>query len=799
MKLLHSFLLCFLLLCCWSLSAQNENDDVLSKTYTTFNNIPQEVAYLHLNKSTYIKGEQIAFTAYVLDKLSKNPSAISSNLYVTLENKSGDVLSQQLLGLRNGTASNVIELDSTFTSGSYVIKAYTNWMRNFDAQNHYSEHIRIIDPKLEKVIREEITATDLDIQFLPEGGKFVDEVVNAVGIIAKDNTGHGIGNLKGKIYDRENNFISNFSTNQVGIGRFYLKPSISTNYYATYSYKDEDYKVPLEITIEPLGTVLSCATDSKNLFVNVLLNEATNKQVKNKKYQIAVHNDRGILLSDVIFRKEGKQLFSFDLSTLPSGINVVTLFDDLKEPISERIIFNSVGFEKHAFDDVAVSQTADSIQISFKGKSSKASSLGSISASILPVQTLSYNKHQSIVSQNYLQSYLKGSIENASYYFTDVDGKKRYDLDNLMLTQGWRSYNWFNKFKIKESYHLAENGLTVKATLKSDKNKRLDGFYVDLPNEQSHLILDYDDTKDSFWLENVYVEDQDSLFITDILKNQKFRKPKLNIESYPSEFPVFNTETVALNTKFEEIPQVEAYDFILNQPIEGVQNLDEIVIVTEREEALTRAEELSKGRFGEVKVLTSSDRKMYFMLEDYIRAQSGIRVEGNRDLTFKSRTRDVMAIFIDDAFFGYSIPSRFIFMSEVDYVEINQTGLGTQPGSAFRTSGGAIRIYTGPFRIDDGSKDKKVGVSYTPPLRFTSQKSFYTPKYANYNSDFYLKYGTLDWKAQVTPDDQGNYTIKIKKPLTPFTIYLEGVLNNNQLLSQQITIDSKNLGVSQYP
>jgi hypothetical protein len=802
MKSLYSFLLCFFWLSSLSISAQNENNDTLSTSYKAFNSLPQEVAYLHLNKSTYITGEQIAFTAYVLDKLSKKPSAISSNLYVTLENKSGDVLSQQLLNLRNGAASNIIELDSTFTSGSYTIKAYTNWMRNFDTQNHYSESIRIIDSKLEKVINEDFTVTNLDIQFLPEGGKFVDEVVSSVGIIAKDNTGHGIRNLKGKIYDRENNFISNFSTNHLGIGRFSMRSNASTSYYAAYNYNGKNYNVPIELTVEPLGTVLSCTMDDKNLYVNVFLNTTTRKQLKNRKYQISVHNDSGIYLSDVFFGKEDKKLFSFDLCTLPPGVNVVTLFDNLKEPISERIIFNPVGFERYAFDDVAVSQTTDSIQISFKGKSSKASSIGNISASILPVQTLSYNKHQSIVSQNYLQSYLRGSIENASYYFTDVDVKKRYDLDNLMLTQGWRSYDWFDKFKIKESYYQAENGISIKATLESDKNKRLEGFYLDLPNEQSPLVVNHDGTKDSFWVQNVYVEDNDSLFIAKISKNGRLSKPKLYVRSFPNQFPELESNAPVLEARSDdelELLSNEA-DFILNDPLKGIQNLDAVVVVSEREKALTRAEELSKGRFGEIKVISNEDRRMYFMLEDYMRAQSGVRVIGNLgDLNFSSRTRDTMAIFIDDSFFGYSIPARYLFMSEVDYIEINQTGLGTALGSGFRTSGGAVRIYTGPINLDDNSNRKKLGLAYQPALSFSSEKYFYTPKYANYNSDFYLKYGTLDWKPKVTPDDQGNYTIMIKKPSTPFKIYLEGILNNNTLLSQEITIDSKAMGVSQFP
>ena len=46
--------------------SQNTND--IFETYEEYVDTPREVVYLHLNKSTYIKGENIGFTAYILDK-----------------------------------------------------------------------------------------------------------------------------------------------------------------------------------------------------------------------------------------------------------------------------------------------------------------------------------------------------------------------------------------------------------------------------------------------------------------------------------------------------------------------------------------------------------------------------------------------------------------------------------------------------------------------------------------------------------------------------------------------------------
>ena len=76
-------LIIFLGIC--SINAQDKSK--ISDTYEDYIDAPREVVYLHLNKSTYIKGESIGFTAYVLDKKDKKPSLLTTNLYVSIEDE----------------------------------------------------------------------------------------------------------------------------------------------------------------------------------------------------------------------------------------------------------------------------------------------------------------------------------------------------------------------------------------------------------------------------------------------------------------------------------------------------------------------------------------------------------------------------------------------------------------------------------------------------------------------------------------------------------------------------------------
>src|SRR5690606_18477190 len=95
------------------------------------------------------------------------------------------------------------------------------------------------------------------------------------------------------------------------------------------------------------------------------------------------------------------------------------------------------------------------------------------SVSILPKNTKSYKHHQNSVSALYLQPYLKTPVENASYYFTNIDRKKKYELDNLLITQGWSSYNWTSIFNNppKAIYNF-ETGISFKANLNNSSGSK---------------------------------------------------------------------------------------------------------------------------------------------------------------------------------------------------------------------------------------------------------------------------------------------------------------------------------------
>ncbi|MBT8264018.1 MAG: hypothetical protein KJN75_01645, partial [Muriicola sp.] len=141
--LLHSFL-----------TAQNiEKNETILTAFDTYSELPREVVFVHVNKAVFIKGENIGFKAYVLDKDTKKRSLETKNLYCIISDEKETILKKQLIRIEDGIGNGTIVIDSLFTTGNYTLKAYTNWMRNFSEPNYFEQTISIIDPEKTKEVK----------------------------------------------------------------------------------------------------------------------------------------------------------------------------------------------------------------------------------------------------------------------------------------------------------------------------------------------------------------------------------------------------------------------------------------------------------------------------------------------------------------------------------------------------------------------------------------------------------------------------------------------------------------------
>ena len=166
---------------------------------------------------------------------------------------------------------------------------------------------------------------------------------------------------------------------------------------------------------------------------------------------------------------------SFDISIpkklLPTGVNQITLFDITGRILAERLVF----INNNDFINIEVSQSKESYQpyeeinIEFNvSDNNKIPVQTTLSVAVKDVsKEIFTNYKENILSRLLLSSDIKGYIENIDYYFEKDDAIHRKALDLLLMTQGWKRYN-FEIMSSQDSVnfkHYWENGLDRKSVV----------------------------------------------------------------------------------------------------------------------------------------------------------------------------------------------------------------------------------------------------------------------------------------------------------------------------------------------
>lgn len=106
--------------------------------------IQQELIYLHLDNTSYYRGDRMYFACYLMTAGRLEPSQMSRTVYVELLNPGGKIIDRCVLKPDNGCCHGSLLVDEMpFYSGYYEIRAYTRYMLNFGPQAIYSRVVPV--------------------------------------------------------------------------------------------------------------------------------------------------------------------------------------------------------------------------------------------------------------------------------------------------------------------------------------------------------------------------------------------------------------------------------------------------------------------------------------------------------------------------------------------------------------------------------------------------------------------------------------------------------------------------------
>jgi hypothetical protein len=105
---------------------------------------PIEKLYLQTDKPYYSVGDTLRFKGYLLNADFLTPAQSSGLLYIELDDDAGKSAKRIMVPLISGMAWGDMAIDSTeIPDGSYTLRAYTNWMRNFGEDYVFKKNITI--------------------------------------------------------------------------------------------------------------------------------------------------------------------------------------------------------------------------------------------------------------------------------------------------------------------------------------------------------------------------------------------------------------------------------------------------------------------------------------------------------------------------------------------------------------------------------------------------------------------------------------------------------------------------------
>jgi hypothetical protein len=107
--------------------------------------LPLEKIYFHTDKPYYYPGEIIWMKGYMNYSQPALSDSLSKVLYVELINEAKEVVLTKTLKIDSGLAATEFLLSPALPAGNYLLRSYTNWMRNFGEQCFFLKPISVLN------------------------------------------------------------------------------------------------------------------------------------------------------------------------------------------------------------------------------------------------------------------------------------------------------------------------------------------------------------------------------------------------------------------------------------------------------------------------------------------------------------------------------------------------------------------------------------------------------------------------------------------------------------------------------
>ncbi|MEO6406800.1 MAG: hypothetical protein ABIY51_11620 [Ferruginibacter sp.] len=747
------FLLCF---ACKQVGAQQQYDSVLTELTSKY---PQEKIYMQLDKSFYNPGETIWFKTY----LTSNglPSFISKTVYAELIDERGAILQRKTMPVLQGGAASNFELPDTNQLSKLYIRAYTSWMLNFDSTLLSIKPVTIISAR-NAALKNNTHISTYSLSLFPEGGDLVENIESRVAFKTNDQDGKPF-TITGIIADPQGKTLGSFQSSHNGMGNFNISVKAGEKYKLVWkdpSGLQHETAIP---NSKRNGATLAAAM--QNGSITYTIKRPDNATDDFKEFVLfAQVNEQTIYAARINLKVKNIATASISTDSLPDGIMQITLFNKMQVPVAERLVFINNGSysfptDLHLVEKKIEPRGKNILQVDVGGRLKSNLSVAVTDAGLDAIE----GPRENIFSQLLLTSDLKGYVYDPAYYFLSDEDSVKQQLDLVMMTNGWRRYNWESLLAGKRPIikNIPENYLSIQGyiyglTGTQLTDKMLTGILQSTAN-MGNSYLSIPVNKDgTFNLNGVYFFDTVKLYYqfnsdknkslttraSFSFKNSFIKSPTMNLQTLAGlNFSVKPTDDI-LSKNFRQLEQYAAW--VKNKKIKLLET------VTVKSKVKTNEEKLEKeyvsGMFesGNSRSFAVEDDPFAvssFSILDYLRnkvAGLEITTDGPDGGTI-SRRGSATDVFLNETNTDISM-LQSTPMSDVALIKVFDPPFF---GSAGSGAGGAVAVYTKKGKMNNANVK---GLNVATLQGYSAIKEFYIPDYETNSAPDQADYRTtLYW------------------------------------------------------
>ena len=779
-------------------------DSTLAKFERYHQQTPLEKAYLHTDKEVYTQGETLWFSAYLVDASSHIPSSLSTLLYADLINPENEAISTLSIKLEEGTGAGEFFLDDSLAEGTYTLRAYTNYMRNFDADYFFSKPIKLLKFNRDN-IREDPSRSypAIDFQLFPEGGQLINGMVNNVAFRIINEKGYGM-DIAAKIVNDKGKETGQFTTQHLGMGVFRFYPKEGERYFAKYEMNGVSSSVQFPMA-KSEGYQLSVRQNAAKTYVTV---KATKGLSFNDCFVLA--HVRGRVVS--VFRaKPGIQFIYHVINNeqLPSGIIHFTVFKS-GEPILERLAYIDNPSERPILTPTLKNKNLKRREKVYFDLNLKSADSLLLSANLSVSVLKAADEVNKIDIENFLllTSDLKGTIEHPEYYTDRNNPDRLKSLDLLMLTHGWRKFSWQDILadSLPPISYYPEKGFTIEGQVvkyinrKKGRPTRVALSFLENMDFQQESETQPDG---NFWFDGLQIEDTVTAIVRTLEMDQKKLKKKMEgkeVRDKGTYIVLHNKKSpVTSSNILEPFEEKERYRNYLDDALDVMQIaaaydekliiLEEIVVKGKRHVSnrpYQRQNMLYRNPDKRVIMDSIPGSERYTNIFQLIQGRvAGVTITGtypNKSATIRGRE----ALFLLD---GSPVNGTLVNSIDPRTIEFIDVLTGLTTAAIYGTSNGVIALYT--YQGPRGGLDPdRMGFQAFRHPGFYPAREFYVPKYDLMSADEKIRpdYRTTQyWNPKVkVSDGKASFNYYTSDNRGDFILYLEGITMDGKIVKDQL-------------